>query len=152
MSLKNHGKALALPSSRIMTKGDFGGIRGVLDQAEDTPLQRYRSVVLGDASLGALLVYELLTEDQVRTFETRWKGPTEILSLATLATMDRDGEDARSVAPFLPGMERSIHVPVTRVDVSSTAIRALVARGSDVSGLVPEAVVRIIRREGLYRP
>jgi nicotinate-nucleotide adenylyltransferase len=97
-------------------------------------------------------LFLVLGADQVRTFETRWKGPTEILTLATLAIMDRDGEDAQSVAPPLPGMERSIHVPVTRVDVSSTRIRSLVARGSDVSDLVPEAVAGIIRRERLYRP
>jgi nicotinate-nucleotide adenylyltransferase len=96
-------------------------------------------------------LFLVLGADQVRTFETLWKSPTEILRLATLAIMDRDGEDARTVAPLLPGMERSIHVPVTRVDVSSTRIRALVARGSDISGLVPAAVAGIIRREGLYR-
>ncbi len=97
-------------------------------------------------------LFLVLGADQVRTFETRWKDPAEILKLATLAIMDRDGEDARSVTPHLPGMERSIHVPVTRVDVSSTRIRELAAHGSDISGLVPEDVAGIIRREGLYRP
>jgi nicotinate-nucleotide adenylyltransferase len=98
------------------------------------------------------LLFLVLGADQVRAFETRWKGPADILSLATLAIMDRDGEDARDVAPPLQGMEQAIHVPVTRVDVSSTSIRSLVARGSDISALVPEAVAGIIRREGLYRP
>lgn len=96
-------------------------------------------------------LFLVLGADQVRTLEHGWKEPVEVLRLATLALMDREGEAATEAAPPLPGMERSVHVPVTRVDVSSTRIRAAVAAGEDVSAWVPEEVLDVIRREGLYR-
>jgi nicotinic acid mononucleotide adenylyltransferase len=48
-------------------------------------------------------------------------------------------------------MERAVHVPVTRVDVSATRVRAAVAAGQDVSGMVPPGVRAVIERERLYR-
>jgi nicotinate-nucleotide adenylyltransferase len=97
-------------------------------------------------------LFLLVGADQVETLDSGWKDPSEILRLATLVIMDREGRDARALAPPMPGMEDAIHVPVTRIDVSSTQIRALVAGGSDVAELVPPGVVGIIQREGLYRP
>jgi acetyltransferase-like isoleucine patch superfamily enzyme len=44
-----------------MTRGEFGGIRGDLDQTGQGALRRYRSIVLGEGSLWSLLVYELAT-------------------------------------------------------------------------------------------
>lgn len=96
------------------------------------------------------LLFLVLGADQVRTLEHGWKEPTEVLRLATLALMDREGEGAAEAAPPLPGMERAVHVAVTRVDVSSTRIRAAVAAGEDISAWVPEGVLDVIRRRGLY--
>ncbi|MHB1194684.1 MAG: nicotinate-nucleotide adenylyltransferase [Longimicrobiales bacterium] len=95
-------------------------------------------------------LFLILGADQLRVFAS-WRGPGEILSLATLALMDREGEATAALAPDLPGMERAVHVPVTRVDVSATRIRAAVAAGEDVSGMVPAGVLAVIGREGLYR-
>lgn len=89
--------------------------------------------------------------DQVRTFEHGWKEPLEILRLATLVLMDREGEAAPLVAPDLPGMERAVHVAVTRVDVSSSQVRSQVAAGRSVADLVPAGVHAVMAREGLYR-
>jgi nicotinate-nucleotide adenylyltransferase len=95
-------------------------------------------------------LYLVLGADQIRTLETGWKEPLEVLRIATLALMDREGEAAPDVAPDLPGMERAVHVPVTRVDVSSTRVREAAAGGLDLSELVPSGVAEVIRREGLY--
>jgi nicotinate-nucleotide adenylyltransferase len=95
-------------------------------------------------------LFLLLGADQVRTFAHGWKEPAEILALATLVLMDREGEAAAEAAPELPGMERAVHVPVTRVDVSSSEVRARVAAGEDVRGSVPAAVAAVVVREGLY--
>ncbi len=95
-------------------------------------------------------LFLILGADQLRGFAS-WRGPGEILSLATLALMDRDGEASAALAPDLPGMERAVHVTVTRVDVSATRVRAAVAAGEDVSGMVPAGVWAVIEREGLYR-
>jgi nicotinate-nucleotide adenylyltransferase len=40
---------------------------------------------------------------------------------------------------------------VTQLEISATRIRALLAQGENAGFLVPEAVLEIIRREGLYR-
>lgn len=92
----------------------------------------------------------LLGADQVRTLATGWREPEEVLRLATLVLMDRDGASARAVAPDLPGMEGALQVPVTRIDVSSSSLRDRVAAGEDVTEHVPVGVGEIIRRERLY--
>ena len=75
-----------------------------------------------------------------------WREPDEILRLATLAVLSREGEGAAG----LPGVP-SVAVPVTRVDVSATEVRRRVAAGEPIRYLVPEPVRAIIEREGLYR-
>jgi len=96
-------------------------------------------------------LFLIVGADQLKVFDTGWKDPEEILRLATLTVMDRDGEDAAATAPDMPGMEHLVHVPVTRVDVSSSEVRRRVATGEPISEMIPEAVADIVRREGLYR-
>jgi nicotinate-nucleotide adenylyltransferase len=95
-------------------------------------------------------LFLMMGADQIRTFEHGWREPSEILRLATLVLMDRDGEAAPDVAPRLPGMERALHVSVTRVDLSSSDVRRRVAAGEDVGDSVPVGVRAVIQREGLY--
>jgi nicotinate-nucleotide adenylyltransferase len=104
---------------------------------------------LREAHPGAEL-YLILGADQVGTLADGWREPEEVLRLAVPVIMDREGESAAAAAPDLPGMERAVHVPVTRVDVSSTEVRARVRAGEDVSAMVPEGVLRVIVREGRY--
>jgi nicotinate-nucleotide adenylyltransferase len=96
-------------------------------------------------------LFLIVGADQLRLFDADWKAPEEILRLATLVVMDRDGRDAVAAAPEIPGMERLVHVPVTRIDLSSSEVRRRAAEGRDLAGLVPGKVEAIIRREGLYR-
>lgn len=42
------------------------------------------------------------------------------------------------------------HIPY--LPISSTQVRQAVARGEDVSGLVPQAVAAYMKERGLYRP
>jgi len=95
-------------------------------------------------------LFLILGADQARTFERGWREPEEILRLATLALMDREGEATRTAAPALSGTGRTVHVPVTRVDVSATCIRAALSAGEDVADRVPAGVLEVARREGLY--
>jgi nicotinate-nucleotide adenylyltransferase len=95
-------------------------------------------------------LFLIMGADQLRTFESGWREPEVILALSTLAIMDRRGESAAELAPPLPGMERAVHVPVTRIDVSSSQLRSRVRHGEDISSLVPRGVQDIILREALY--
>lgn len=86
--------------------------------------------------------------DQYRAFES-WHRPDEIRELATLVVMDRGGERADPATAEDDGSV--VRVPVRRVDVSSTEVRAAVGRGEPVDDLVPPEAARIIADEGLYR-
>lgn len=84
----------------------------------------------------------LLGADQYARLETwhRWR---EVLELATLAVFARPGWKVAD--------GRARHVPFAPMDISASDIRARLARGADVSALVPAAVLDYIRRHGLYR-
>jgi len=84
----------------------------------------------------------LLGADQYAKLETwhRWR---EVLELATLAVFARPGWKAPD--------GRARHVPFAPMDVSASDIRARLARGADVSAMVPAQVLEYIRRHGLYR-
>ncbi|MBS1202102.1 MAG: nicotinate/nicotinamide nucleotide adenylyltransferase [Chromatiaceae bacterium] len=98
-----------------------------------------------------------------------WYRPGEILKLAHLVVMRRPGlgTDA-GLDPALRRLcgERACDEPdalagspagriliqeVTRVDISSTRVRELIAQGLSPRYLLPEAVLAIIERERLYR-
>ncbi|MDX1495128.1 MAG: nicotinate-nucleotide adenylyltransferase [Longimicrobiales bacterium] len=108
--------------------------------------------------------------DQYRALES-WHRPDEVRSLATLAVMDRGGEALRDLEAgdadeahhpdeaLYPHETQDgeaagsgvIRVPVKRVDISSTRVRAAVDRGESITELVSPEVARIIEAEGLYR-
>ena len=75
----------------------------------------------------------------------KWKSFDRVKELAPLTVVRRGGvadaerdPDPDHPTPLFP-------------DDSSTLVRERLARGEDVSGLVPAAVLAIIRRRGLYR-
>jgi len=91
----------------------------------------------------------IIGADQVAQFH-EWREPEELTRLATLVVVDRSGLGGHSVAPAgLAVSWRSIEV--TRIDVSSSQIRARVRAGRSIRYLVPEAVRGIIEERGLYR-
>ena len=96
-----------------------------------------------------------------------WYRPSEILELAHLVVMRRPGTTAE-LDPDLRRLcdERRCDEPrvlagspagrilmqdVTQVDVSSTRVRELIRQGLSPRYLLPESVLAIIEREGLYR-
>ena len=80
-----------------------------------------------------------------------WRAPEQILELARLAVMDRGGARAADTIPNVAGADAADFVPVERIDISSTQVRAHVSTGHDPADLVPTGVAAIIEREGLYR-
>jgi nicotinate-nucleotide adenylyltransferase len=83
--------------------------------------------------------------DVVDTLST-WHRAEDLARLVTLVVVARPGaEPPDEVGPW-----RVEYVPGTSVDVSSSEVRALVARGEPIAGLVPESVERCIRRRALY--
>lgn len=96
-------------------------------------------------------LFLLLGADQFRELGT-WREPEAIAQLATLVLVPRGADDsgaAQSAARDLPGARIEVLSSV-RIDVSSTGIRRRRAAGEPIRYLVPEAVLRVIEREGLY--
>lgn len=83
--------------------------------------------------------------DLVPTLDT-WERPDDLRRLVTLVVVTRP----RSPAPGTPTGWRTVQVDGGGVDVSSSDVRRLLAEGRPVGTAVPEAVVRCIRRRGLY--
>jgi len=104
---------------------------------------------------GAQLVL-LLGTDQVQALPT-WNGWQELLALAIVLVADRAeaaGSPARfdpHTLPGLPPRARFERLALAPTDTSATDIRARVARGEDLSRLVPPAVARYIDQHHLYR-
>ena len=92
------------------------------------------------------MLYLLIGVDQVREFGG-WREPEEILKLARIVMLARAGTDQLGEAASFVQQA----VAVTRIDVSSTMVRGRVAAGEPIRYLVPDAVVQVIEREGLYR-
>ncbi len=95
-----------------------------------------------DAALFLILGYDSLLDLPL------WHKPEEILALARVLAARRPGVNA----PLHPMVEGRFDVlPVEENAMSSTEIRARVARGEAIHELVPPAVERIIQEKGLYR-
>jgi nicotinate-nucleotide adenylyltransferase len=91
-------------------------------------------------------LFVVLGSDAVRNMPT-WRKLEETRDLAALVIVERAG-DSHAEAP-LPGwpVER---VTIPRLDISSSELRARLASGRPIDGLVPPAVVRAIAERGLY--
>ncbi|MGE0386134.1 MAG: nicotinate-nucleotide adenylyltransferase [Gammaproteobacteria bacterium] len=66
------------------------------------------------------------------------------------ALRDRaEGVGAAAIAARPAGLAAFVDIPL--LDISATGVRARLARGASVRGLVPESVLAIIQRTDLYR-
>jgi nicotinate-nucleotide adenylyltransferase len=87
----------------------------------------------------------VMGEDTAATLP-QWRDPSGIAALAEIAIAVRGEQVGAAPAGF-----RSTRLRARRVDVSATEIRARVAAGKSVRGLVPEDVAAYIAAHGLYR-
>lgn len=86
----------------------------------------------------------LLGADQWSAFD-RWREAAELARRARVAVLTREGEAAAG-GPDLPHRE----VPVTRIDISSSLVRARARAGRSIRYLVPDPVRALIEANGLY--
>ena len=83
----------------------------------------------------------------------RWKEPEEIVRLARIAAFHREpfvGDGLR--VPDIAGLPNRLEVfDAGSVNISSSGLRADLARGGSAEGRVPEPVAEYITKQGLYR-
>jgi len=114
------------------------------------------------AELGNTPLCLLIGADQFRSFENwhRWR---EIPELAHLVVLSRSGETPGALPAWTLGREskelhdlreaqagRLVFLSVSPQDISATRIRAALARGESVQGLLPEAVLDYIQTNHVY--
>ena len=95
----------------------------------------------------------LVGADQLADFR-HWKEPDAVLDIARVAVATRPGFGLEELALALDELGRPDRIelfPIEPRPVASRELRARVARGESIDGLVPEAVAEEIARRGLYR-
>lgn len=105
----------------------------------------------------------LVGEDAFAGF-TDWHAPGEILELANVAVLQRPGHelprkadlqallDAHRVDRLDPAAQGQIvFCPVTQLEIASSDIRRRLAAGLSIDFLLPDSVIALICRQGLYR-
>jgi len=98
-------------------------------------------------------IFFLLGADQLAEFH-EWQEPEGIATLVTLVVVGRDGVGPDQLPPVALGSGGELNfisLDVTRVDISSSEVRARVREGLSIRYLVPEEVRRIIETHRLYR-
>jgi nicotinate-nucleotide adenylyltransferase len=158
---------VASPAQRLhMVELAIAGLPGL--RADDRELRRggpsYTVLTLQElrAELGTTPLCLLIGTDQLRGFET-WFHWQEIPRLAHLVVLERPGSAGGDWPAWvqerrtddLAALQRApagalAFLAVTPQDISSTGIRARLARGESVAGLVPEAVREYIDIHAIY--
>jgi nicotinate-nucleotide adenylyltransferase len=94
----------------------------------------------------------IMGSDSLLQLDT-WHAPEELLSLCSLAVAPRPGDSPEAIAAAAArwGDRRVTLLDVPALDVSSSLIRARVARRQPVRYLVPRRVEQYIQEMGLYR-
>jgi len=77
-----------------------------------------------------------------------WKEPNRLFELSKLVVAERPGFDLRKAKPEFTRHIITLRVPI--IGVSSTEIRCRVAEGRSIRYLVPDPVIEVIKRKGLY--
>jgi nicotinate-nucleotide adenylyltransferase len=146
---QKRGRVAASAEDRLaLVRAAVAGVAGV--EASAIEVERDGPSVTADTldALGApgRELFLVLGADAVANMPT-WKRLDDTKALATIVVVERAGD--LDVHP--PGDGWSVaHGRVPRLDVSSTDLRARLAAGRPVDGLVPESVIAEIRRRGLY--
>lgn len=92
----------------------------------------------------------IIGQDQYARLHT-WHQPGEVLAQAQIAVAAREGQDPQA-DDRLAAWPHPLHsLPLPRLDISATAIRARLAQGQPVDHLVGERVARYIDQHQLYR-
>ena len=139
---------LRLEMVRAATDGVEGQVVSDLELAREGPsytVETLRALRSEYPDVDPVLI---LGADQFAELST-WREPEEVARLARLWVLEREGENPRDVDPGVDVEWTSAQV--SRVDVSSSEIRRRIREGEPFRHLVPEGVVEVIEREGLYR-
>jgi nicotinate-nucleotide adenylyltransferase len=146
---QKRGKVVAAPHERLeMVQVAVDGVAGVeassIEVNRDGPA--YTDLTLQELQAPDRELFLILGADAARNTDT-WMRVERVRELATLVVVDREGAEG---VPASADLWRWTHVTIPRLDISSTELRRRLAVGAPLDGLVPPAVVALIRARGWY--
>jgi nicotinate-nucleotide adenylyltransferase len=97
-------------------------------------------------------LFLILGGDQAASLRS-WHEPEEVLTLATIAVVERTGWPRPAIGVRLSGLrgaERLVFFDMPRVDVSSSMVRRRAREGKPIRYLVPDKVANYIGAQSLY--
>jgi nicotinate-nucleotide adenylyltransferase len=146
---QKRGKVVQSPRDRLrMVQVGVEGVEGV--EASSIEVDRagpaYTHLTLEALEASGRELFLVLGADAAANTDT-WFEVGRVRELATLVVVDREGAVG---APASADRWRWTRVEIPRLDISSTELRRRLAAGAPLDGLVPPAVVALIRAEGWY--
>lgn len=95
-------------------------------------------------------LYFIIGSDMLATF-TQWYRWEEIMELADICAASRENGYEPDLSAFSEEQKNRIHfLDIEPLEVSSTEIRAIIAKESDDDGLLDKKVAEYIEKNGLY--
>ena len=146
------------PHARLeMARLAFDGMENteVSDYEINTPGKSYTANTLTHLRSDDTELYFLCGTDMFTTLE-HWYRPDIICSLATIVLAKRDtdnDEDIERANETLKSKFGASTIVLTHTPriLSSSLVREKIAKGEDVSALIPPSVLRYINQNGLYK-
>jgi nicotinate-nucleotide adenylyltransferase len=140
---------------RLAVAGNPAFAVSTVELEQQGPTYTAETLAALHAELGpGATLYFILGADALRDLPY-WYRPEQIVALARLAVVVRPGRrmpDLREFERRVPGLTAAIErVDTTRLDISSTALRRLLAEGRSGRYLVPDAVLGYMDEHKLYR-
>ena len=121
------------------------------DEVRVDPYPRTVELLRAEAFEDPLFV---IGADQFLAF-LAWSEPSEVLERTRLAVATRPGYPRAELETVLEDLDRPERVLFFEIEpnpAASTDVRARIAAGEPLDGLVPVAVARLVAERGLYRP
>ncbi len=140
-------KETSLPAA---TRLDLTRVAFPDDDVRLDPYPRTIDLLRGEAFEEPLFI---VGADQFAGFLS-WTEPDAVLERARLAVATRPGYSRGQLDEVLEQLDQPERVAFFEIEprpVASSEIRALVAAGAPLAGLVPNGVADLIRERGLYR-
>jgi nicotinate-nucleotide adenylyltransferase len=142
-----------------MCKRAFEGVEGVI--VSDMEMRRqgksYTVDTLRELSDDDRRLFLLCGTDMILTLDT-WRAPDEIFKLAYPVYIRREADEALDEQLITKVTEyrnkygkNVVRINAPAIEVSSSQVRELIAKGENISELVPASVADYIKEKGLYR-
>lgn len=142
-----------------MCKRAFEGLEGVI--VSDLEIRRqgksYTVDTLRELTAPDTRLFLLCGTDMILTLDS-WKDPDEIFRLAYPVYIRREQDESlddkliEKVTGYRDRYGKNVvRINAPAIEVSSSGVRERIARGEDVSGMVPPSVAKYIEEKGLYK-